>query len=181
MGRCPKKLQGGSRKSVLQKVISSFLILPLRYSRRRRARPSLPSRHPQNRSRRRMPPPPRRRRPPLRLRRRPPRQLVHPPTNPRRPQPLFPRPGPLVTTILPPRCRARLPLALTQEEWRAALLTREPHSPEWRSGMFRTRCPLNIFPWRFEFSPSLFMDTCPDFVTKRSYTHRFCFPLAANG
>src|SRR5258708_29161043 len=53
MGRCPKKLQGGSRKSAVQKV----LILPLRSSRRRRARPSLRSRRSQNRSRRRMPPP----------------------------------------------------------------------------------------------------------------------------
>src|SRR5882757_7623014 len=85
MGRCPKKLQGGSRKSAVQKV----LILPLRSSRRRRARPSLRSRRSQNRSRRRMPPPPRRR---------PPRQLL---------------------------------------------------------------------------TLQLFVDTCPDFVTRKNYTHRF--------
>src|SRR6267378_8394304 len=94
MGRCPKKLQGGSRKSAVQKV----LILPLRSSRRRRARPSPRSRRSQNRSRRRTPPPPRRRCPPLRLRRRPPRQLL---------------------------------------------------------------------------TLQLFVDTCPDFVTRKNYTHRF--------
>src|SRR5258708_8404352 len=93
-GDAPKSCKAAQGKSAVQKVISSFLILPLRYSRRRRARPSLRSRRSQNRSRRRMPPPPPTRRPLLRLRSRPPRQLLHPPPNPRRPQPLFPRPAP---------------------------------------------------------------------------------------
>src|SRR5258707_10647960 len=103
MGRCPKKLQGGSRKirraksyffffnpasSIFSKTTSPSIatISPL-------AKPVSPSN---------AAPLLEGGVPPLRLRRRPPRQLLHPPTNPRRPQPLFPRPGFHVTTILLP-------------------------------------------------------------------------------
>ena len=63
MERCTRKLQDGSKKSAAQKIIPSIVILPLRYSRGRRDHPSLRSRHPQNRFRRRMPPPSRPRTP----------------------------------------------------------------------------------------------------------------------
>ncbi len=128
MGRCPKKLQDGSGKSAVQKVISSFLILPLRYSRRRRTHPSLRSRHPQTG---------------LAVECRllfeggvlrcgfegalPDNSFTLQLT--RSDRNLY-----SLDLALPPRCRARLPLVLTHEECWAAVLTREPHSPEWRSG-----------------------------------------------